>query len=372
MEAEVESLKEENRKYLDVIIKHSKTSAEAALRSNLTPSPDVRQPSSMSTNSPARSLSINQLKEFIDELYQAKVKFDQRCVDSRLAIETLADFVKTHLTHKFGLKSLRQEWLAGVWQAVDRYSDEDNDVAVFGKILRSECDEEFRFVQMQVKETATQLLRLFLRDKFPLKTASGLESMLKARMEGQLAEEEWMHVVTYMYNETDAMLLVSLIRDLVQQRTISSPQGGKQLRLSREEMIQNRERERLLRSKIAYADLLKILLDFQLKGHEKFLQGFLRRFRAADIDSDGYINEKEFRELAESMEMNLGVEDLERLLQLVDPFDYQKINFSQCVSLFTNVKVTQETVVADEREPGKLVSILQKLAISESDGFNLE
>ena len=34
-----------------------------------------------------------------------------------------------------------------------KYSKDDNDIAVFGKILRNECDEEFRFVQIQVKNT---------------------------------------------------------------------------------------------------------------------------------------------------------------------------------------------------------------------------
>jgi len=369
---ELEGLREENQKYLDAIIRHSKSSADAALGPPVL-SPDVRQPSALSlSSSPGRQLSLNQLKEFIDEVYQAKIKFDQRCVEARLAIENVSDFLKTHLTHKFGLKSLRQEWLSGVWQAIDRYSDEDNDVAVFGKIIRNECDEDFRFVQMQVKETASQLLRLFLREKFPLKSASGLESLLSARINGQLAEEEWTHVVTYMYNETDALLLVSLIRELMQQRNVQSPQAGRQLRLSREEMMLNREKERALKSRIPFADLLKILLDFQLKGHEKFLQGFLRRFRSADSDEDGYLSEKEFRDLADSLEMGLNPADMERLLQLIDPYDYQKINFSQCVSLFTSVNSTQETVVAEDREPGKLVSVLQKLAISESDGFTIE
>lgn len=337
---ELEGLREENQKYLDAIIRHSKSSADAALGPPVH-SPEVRQPSTLSiSSSPGRQLSLNQLKEFIEEVYQAKIKFDQRCVEARLAIENVADFLKTHLTHKFGLKSLRQEWLTGVWQAIDRYSDEDNDVAVFGKIIRNECDEDFRFVQMQVKETATQLLRLFLREKFPLKSASGLESLLSARINGQLAEEEWTHVVTYMYNETDALLLVSLIRELMQQRNVQSPQAGRQLRLSREEMMLNREKERALRSRIPFADLLKILLDFQLKGHEKFLQGFLRRFRSADRDEDGYLSEKEFRDLADSLEMGLNSADMERLLQLIDPYDYQKINFSQCVSLFTSVNST--------------------------------
>jgi hypothetical protein len=45
-----------------------------------------------------------------------------------------------------------------------KYSQDDNDVGVFGKILRNECDEEFRFVQTQVKNTMQELLKVDVMD----------------------------------------------------------------------------------------------------------------------------------------------------------------------------------------------------------------
>jgi hypothetical protein len=38
------------------------------------------------------------------------------------------------------------EWATAIINGISVYAREDNDVAVFGKILRNECDEEFRFV----------------------------------------------------------------------------------------------------------------------------------------------------------------------------------------------------------------------------------
>lgn len=38
------------------------------------------------------------------------------------------------------------EWASSIINGIKTYSSEDNDVAVFGKILRNECDEEFRAV----------------------------------------------------------------------------------------------------------------------------------------------------------------------------------------------------------------------------------
>jgi hypothetical protein len=40
------------------------------------------------------------------------------------------------------------EWAGAIIAGIKKYQAEDNDVAVFGKILRNECDEEFRFVQI--------------------------------------------------------------------------------------------------------------------------------------------------------------------------------------------------------------------------------
>ena len=53
----------------------------------------------------------------------------------------------TFLNQKYGLKNLIIEWATALINGIKKFSSEDNDVAVFGKILRNECDEEFRFVQ---------------------------------------------------------------------------------------------------------------------------------------------------------------------------------------------------------------------------------
>lgn len=68
----------------------------------------------------------------------------------------------TFLNQKYGLKNLIIEWATSIINALKKYAAEDNDVAVFGKILRNECDEEFRFVQTQVKNTMQELLKVLI------------------------------------------------------------------------------------------------------------------------------------------------------------------------------------------------------------------
>jgi len=69
----------------------------------------------------------------------------------------------TYLNQKYGLRSLIVEHASSIHRAVKRYSAENNDVAVFGLILRNEIDEEFRYVQKQLKETVADLLRVYLK-----------------------------------------------------------------------------------------------------------------------------------------------------------------------------------------------------------------
>jgi hypothetical protein len=102
---------------------------------------------SHSTANPGRVLSLKQLKDVIDEIYQSKTRFDEKCRENRLPRETMEQHMYTFLNHKYGLKSLIIEWASAIINGVKKFSPTDNDVAVFGKQLRNECDEEFRFVQ---------------------------------------------------------------------------------------------------------------------------------------------------------------------------------------------------------------------------------
>jgi ligand-binding sensor domain-containing protein len=43
-------------------------------------------------------------------------------------------------------------------------------VVLFGKILSNECDEEFRFIQLHIKETIVAQLRGLLKERHPYKT----------------------------------------------------------------------------------------------------------------------------------------------------------------------------------------------------------
>ena len=70
------------------------------------------------------------------------------------------------------MKSLTIEAANSIVSAIQSYSAEDNDVAVFGKMLRNEIDEEFRNVQSELKATIYNLLKMHIKSQHPFKSAT--------------------------------------------------------------------------------------------------------------------------------------------------------------------------------------------------------
>ncbi len=93
-----------------------------------------------------RVLTLKQLKDTIQDMYSQKVRFDKKCEENKLARETMEQYMYTYLNQRYGLKNLIIEWAAALINGIKTYLREDHDVALFGKILKNECDEEFRFI----------------------------------------------------------------------------------------------------------------------------------------------------------------------------------------------------------------------------------
>ena len=87
-----------------------------------------------------------------------------------------------------------------------------------------------------------------------------------------------------------------------------------------------------------------MLLDFQLQGHERFLGKFVRLFRQFDADKNGILNEAEFVQLLRSIDPAKTDQEVNALLDLIDPHDNQLINFSECVTFLSSelVKMMSE------------------------------
>lgn len=292
-----------------------------------------RSASGMATTS--KVLTQRQLRDVIEDIYASKSRYDIKCAETHLPRETMEQHMYTYLNQKYGLKHLILEWATAIIQGVKKYSADDNDVAVFGKVLRNEIDEEFRFVQRQLKETVNELLRVYLKGKMPLKGDEEINNMVKKRLTGTVSEEEWVDIVKYMYNTEDSVTIIMRVKDLLKQR--AQPRR----RTTRRSAAASDKEEP---ANLLYSEFLRILLDFQLEGHERFLSKFVRIFKQFDTDRNGVVNEFEFRQILKSIDSGKSDEEANALLDLIDPHNNQLITFSECVTFLSSelVKLMRE------------------------------
>ena len=140
------------------------------------------------------------------------MKFDLKCEEGKQAKETMEQYMYTYLNQRYGLKNLIIEWAAAIIAGIKKFSKDDHEVALFGKILRNECDEEFRFIQQTVKETVFALLKAVLRERFPTKSEDHLQRMQDIVVADQIEKWQWRKIIEKMYDEEDFRQLEAQIQ----------------------------------------------------------------------------------------------------------------------------------------------------------------
>jgi len=143
-----------------------------------------------------------------------KVKFDAKCSQSRQPRETMEQFMYTYLNQKYGLKTLIVEWAGSIIAGVKTYLRQDHAVTLFAKILKNECDEEFRFIQSHVSDTISQLVKVAFRDKFPSKSELEISRLTDQTLSGKIDEWIWVRILDRMFDEDDCRLLAEEVKAL--------------------------------------------------------------------------------------------------------------------------------------------------------------
>ena len=339
-------------------------------------------------------LSIKMTKDIMNEIYNSKTIYDQKCYENKIPRETLEQHMYTYLNHKYGLKNLIIEWASSIINAIKLYSNEDCDINLFGKILRNEQEEDSRLVLENLKNNVSEILEYYLRSKNPFKSKIDIKKMLESKKEHYLNEEEWKGIINYIYLSEDAQIIEGKIVSFIQKQNekISGPLSlyaqtgvgpteifnntssnnilnnlstfgnlsnanfnlnnnakinnntnsmnylfsyGSTRKLSREELFNlTRLKEEL---NIQYKDFIKLLCIYQIKNRDKYLKNFVNLFRKYDSDLDGILNENEFIGLLNDIPCckNNADDYAFKFLSIIDPFNNKKITFSECVSIFS-------------------------------------
>ena len=127
--------------------------------------------------------------------------------------------------------------------------------------------------------------------------------------------------------------------------------------------------------KLTYLEFQKTILDFQLSEHEKFLHDFTELFKHIDKDRNGSIDEEEFKELMGQMRvLHREEEEVVLLLQMIDPYNNQKMTYSEVVHLLSShmVSAYDDDDVVEDVTHAQMTSVLEKFVNIRTGGSYLE
>ena len=384
------------------------------------------------SNTNKQLISLKSLKDFINELYLSKANYDMKCIEYKLPRETLEEYMYTFLNEKYGLKNLIIDWARNVINGIKYYSKKDSFVLLFGKIMRNEQEEDARLIIQKVLESIEELLLYYIKRQNPLKSIIEIKKIFERKKNSELYEEEWKGIIYSIYEKKEADEIEKKINNFISKEnekrkiemfkqykdsrinkknnkyinasnnnintsnsynlnTINSFNSGINnanspinLNLSYMNTINNPSNTKLTRiekynmllfpdeKNILFSDFIKIVLDNHIRFRDKQLKNFVDIFKSVDTNKDGIISEEEFSELVQRM--NIFKEDeienkIFQFLEKIDPFDNQKITFSECISFFSGEIVKVKDIKGKEKE----ISILEKICFNgnkESNYYN--
>ena len=328
----------------------------------------------------AKILTIKQMHDFINELYESKMEYDKVCSENHLKKESMEHYMYKFLNNKYGLKNLVIEWSSSIITGIKMYSSSDSDINLFSKILKNKIEEGQKLVVLKLKSTIKELYDMYIKNKSRLNPNKGRNKLNEAEIENilnsfneniLLNEDEWKNIIRSIYNEEEYKILIKYIinkisdkNEIEKKNYINNLMSKKKSQVTRDDLeFANKKK---FPFKINYKEFVNILTGYQITYREKYLSNLHKLFVKCDEESVGVLNEKGFKKLLNSIKFiqKQGRYYMKKLLNKIDPHSYNNITFTEIVDLFS-----KEMVI---NEDGLTMNILDKLGLEEPSNLNLE
>lgn len=331
LQEDMKSVEAENKVLLEKLIKHTKEKldeAEIALPKEKTKSPlndsfgfknDHRIPSTspninkIFSKAQKNPKKLDNLKETMDEIYDAKVLADQKNEEASNPKETLEQFMYSYFKNKFGLKNLVADHAEQVILGIQSYKDYDVGVFIFGKMLRNEIDENYFTVYRGLKKTVVDSLKLLLQKKNPYHSQVAINSQIEKLKQGEkLPKDDLLKIANFILgsNKKDFDLFAKLL-------------GGE--------------------SEISIRDFEEKLCHYRLMKYEAGIKPFNLLFKKIDESGSGVLSFEQLEDLVsvlnkitESRGCSL---DVHHMASKLDPGKFDKITYSQIVGYLLSISI---------------------------------
>lgn len=310
-------------------------------------------------------MSLVQLKELIEEIYTNKKKFDIKCKKNNTARESMEQFIYLFFKQRFGLNNIVIEWVHGLIEALKVFSSSDSDVALFALILRNEVDEEFADIQSQIKGTIEDILLSLIESNNPNKNKKIINKMYETKRKGKISDNMALEIVNTMYTNEHPNkdeILIKLEKKF-EQHSLKTPKFKKKSKKEKQTRSNTKKKKpmKIYQRGVLFSEIIKIILDMQLKTHFGFLRNLSIEFRKFDNQNYGFITSKQFRQLTNYFIEGIEIEiNTDELITQRGSYDQAVVTFSDLVGLFSSKQIVSE---------GEEITMLQFI-FEKSQGIN--
>jgi hypothetical protein len=312
-----------------------------------------------------RIFTKKMLKDIIYNIYNSKNNFNNKCIENKLPKETMEEYMYTYFNYKYGLKNMVIEWATIIINGIKTYSYIDNEICLFGKILRNDLDESCQYIMPKIKKNLEETIIKIFKKEYGLKSNEEIIEYKNKLIKNRLPLNIVQLILDNNYTKDEQEKLLPKITELVNEfknRTVNNEFGdnisfnlnsinNKENRfynkLSRIELNQKLlEKENELNS-ISFDELVNIFHELEINKKENYVRPFVYAFKKIDEDSDGIINENQFINLVK--DLNILEEKnfdnlLNELLNLIDPYGYKKFIFTDCVEVFSSYNIRNKNI----------------------------
>ena len=310
-----------------------------------------------------RKFTPKMFKDLIYNIYEAKEAFNKKCIENKNPKETMEQFIYTYFNYKYGLKNMVIEWATNIINGIKNYSLIDSEICLFGKILRNELDESSHMIMPQLKKSINENFMNILRKEYSYKNEEEIieekNKLIKNRLPLNIVEL----ILDSLYTKEEQEKIKpninmsindykeksgnqnNILYNLYCKNNKDSKYHKKFTRIEISQKIVEKENEL---NTLDYNDLLEICHEYQMNIRELYLKPFVEMFKYVDDDNDGILNEVQFINLIKIMnifdENNLD-EEINNLLNTIDPYGNKIIIFTDCVRLFSYNNENGESII---------------------------
>eukprot|EP00826_Nyctotherus_ovalis_P058594 TRINITY_DN806_c0_g1_i1.p1 TRINITY_DN806_c0_g1~~TRINITY_DN806_c0_g1_i1.p1 ORF type:complete len:269 (-),score=64.89 TRINITY_DN806_c0_g1_i1:1474-2280(-) len=243
-------------------------------------------------------------------MYVQKVKYDKKCLESKLAKETMEQFTYTYLNQVYGIKKLVHDYSNSIVEAINKYPH-DLDVYLFGKVYNSEIDEGFISIAYNSRNSASEAVKEVLRKKHKAKAEGEVLKYHNEYKNGKVLEEWlWKETLQKLANYEATQLIEQIEATLKDKLAKGDKQG------------------------VLLTDLQDVVFRHEIMKRKDKAAKFAELFKKFDTDKNGVVNQEELAAIMLQMKVKINVD---KVIKALDPNNVQQLTFSDCFKALSSV-----------------------------------